>query len=74
MHYHLFNSTTFSALILIGQNMLTDINRLTCYGTLLLVLEITVITVKTFEKTRVSLEMMEMMNPKRGKSKWQEFQ
>ena len=30
--------------------MLTDINCSTCYGTLLLVQEITVITVKTFEK------------------------
>ena len=35
------------------QNMLTDINKSICYGTLLLVGEITVISIKTFDKTQM---------------------
>ena len=45
------------ALILVDQKMLTSTNYSTCYGTLSLVMEITVITVKTFEKTRISIEI-----------------
>ena len=52
----LFSGTTMSVLILIDQKMLTDTNYSTCCSTLFLVQEITIITVitlETFEKTRL---------------------
>ena len=61
----LFGSTIFSVLILIDQSMLTDTNNSTCGGTLFLVQEITVIiviTVKTFEKTLMSLLAVDTWN------------